>query len=180
ADHAQPCRDRLTQQRALAGDHRLLMQGKPDIGGISAQRFPEKASGCDANHSERMPFDDETRAKYGGVGAIFGLPGVMAEHRDWRSGSGVVTRSEHPAAECSHPERREIVPRDVFGAQRPGRGFDALTADAQARPSSLKRSHLFKLGRFGFQALVERKREHAPPVLRSTLMAAIVTISDPI
>ena len=62
ADHAQPRRDRLAQQRRLAGDQRLLLQRHPQVRRVAAQRFAEEARRRDADDGERVPFDDERGA----------------------------------------------------------------------------------------------------------------------
>ena len=62
ADDAQPRGDRLAQQRAAAGDHRLLLQRDPEVGRIVAERFAEEARRRDADDRERVALDDERRA----------------------------------------------------------------------------------------------------------------------
>ena len=49
ADHPQPGRHRLPQQRAAAGDERLLLQRNPQVRRIAAQRFAEEARRRDAD-----------------------------------------------------------------------------------------------------------------------------------
>ena len=49
-------------------------------------------------------------------------------------------------------------------------------ADAEA--AGLEGGQLFEFGRFGFDALEEREREHAPALLISALDAAVVAVAD--
>ena len=80
ADHAQPRRDRLPQERRVAVDQRLLLQRNPQIGRIAAQRLAEESRRRDADDGERMSLDDERRADDRRIAAVGALPGVMAQH----------------------------------------------------------------------------------------------------
>ena len=53
-------------------------------------------------------------------------------------------------------------------------------ADADARAAGLKRGQLFEFGRVGLDPLEQRKREHAPAILRAALDAAVVAVADAI
>ena len=74
ADHAQPRRDRLAEDRRVAVDQRLLLQRNPEIGRIAAQRLAEESRRRDADDGERVPFDDERRADDRRVAAVGALP----------------------------------------------------------------------------------------------------------
>jgi hypothetical protein len=83
-NHAQPRRDRLTQQRAAAVDQRLLLQRNPQVGWIASKCFAEKSRRRDPDHRERMALYHERRADNRRVAAVRTLPDVMAEHNDRR------------------------------------------------------------------------------------------------
>jgi len=84
ADHAQPCRNRLMQQRAAAGNQRLLLQWDPDVRRIAAKSFAEKSRRRHANHRKRVTLHDERRADDRWVGAVRSLPRMVAQHDDRR------------------------------------------------------------------------------------------------
>ena len=49
ADDAQPRRNRLAQQRAVAVDERLLLQRHPEVRRVAAQRLAEESGRRDAD-----------------------------------------------------------------------------------------------------------------------------------
>ena len=83
ADHAQPRRDGLAQQRRLAaGDQRLLLQRHPQVRRIGLERLAEEAGRRDAGHGERIPLDHQRGPDDRGVAAVDALPGVIGHHHD--------------------------------------------------------------------------------------------------
>jgi hypothetical protein len=127
-----------------------------------------------------MSLDDERGANDRRIGTVCVLPDVMTQHHYRGGGGGIVRGGDHASAKCLNPERRKIVAVDVLRAQRSCRRFHVLSSYAEARPSGLKRGDLFKLGQVGFQPFEQRKREHAPSILRSALHAAVAAVTDPI
>jgi hypothetical protein len=59
ADHAQPRRDRLPQDRGVAVDQGLVLNRDPEIRRVAAERLSEEAGRRDADDGERVPFDDQ-------------------------------------------------------------------------------------------------------------------------
>ena len=90
------------EQRATAVDDRFLLEWDPNIGRIAAQGFAEESRWRDPDYGERMAIDHERRTHQGRVGAISGLPNVMAEHSNGRCGRFVVIWCEHPPAKGAH------------------------------------------------------------------------------
>ena len=74
ADHAQPRRDRLAEDRRVAVDQRFLLQRNPQVGRIAAQRFAEESRRRDADDGERVPLDDERGADDRRIAAVGALP----------------------------------------------------------------------------------------------------------
>jgi hypothetical protein len=121
ADRSEPRRDRLTQQRAVADNQRLLLERNPEVRRIAAERLAEEPGRRDTDDGERVPLDDERRADDRGIAAVRALPGVMADdHRRCRR-RFVVVGCEDAASEGADAERRKIVAGDVLRAQGPGR-----------------------------------------------------------
>ena len=119
ADHAQPRRDGLAEDRRVAGDQRLLLQRNPQIRRIAAQRLPEESRRRTPTTVNGWPSMTSVAPTSDRIAAVGALPDVMAHHDDRRRRRRVVGRGEHAAAERRDAERREIVAGDVLGPQRP-------------------------------------------------------------
>ncbi len=178
ADHGQPRRHRLTQQRAAAGNHRLLLQRNPHLRRVGANRFAEESWFRDANHGEWVTLHDQCRSHNRFVRAVFRGPRLMAEHDDWRRRRPVVKWREHTSAERANAERGKIRARNVFRAQRLGSVCGALSPDAQGVGQAERRDAL-ELRRRGLQSLVERKWKETPAAV-ATLGDGVVAVSDPV
>ena len=94
ADHAQPRRDRLTEDRGIAVDQRFLLERNPQIRRIAAQRLAEESRRRHAGDRERVALDDERGADDRRVAAVGALPDMMAHHDDRRRRRRVVGGGE--------------------------------------------------------------------------------------
>ena len=92
------------QQAAIGIDHGLLLQGNPDVRRIAFQSFAEKSRGRDADHGDRVAFDDERGTHDGRIRSVGGLPDAMAEHGDRRGSGLVVIRRKYAATEGADSE----------------------------------------------------------------------------
>ncbi len=178
SDDAEPRRDRLAKQRAVAVDQGLLLDGQPEIRRIAAKRLAKEPRGRDADDRERMILYDERRADDRCVAAVLFLPGAVAQHRHRGRRRRVVGGREDATGERVDAERLEVVARHELGTQGLGRRGRAAAAHAHALAAGLERGHLVELGRLGFQPLEERVGVHAPAVLRSALDAAVVPVAN--
>jgi len=178
ADDTEPSGDGLTKNAAVGGDERLLLERNPNVGRIAFEGFAKKAGRSDADHGERMAFDDEGGTDEGGVGTIDGLPGTMTEDDGGRSTGTIVFGREDAAVEGADTEGGEEVTVDVFGTKGTSGRFDTLTAHTDAAAAGLKSGGVFELGSFFAEALRERKGKHAPFVLGTTLDATVVALAD--
>ena len=87
ADHAQPRRHRLAQQRRLgAGDERLVLERQPQVRWIGAQRLAKESRRRDTGNGEGVSLDQQRRADNRGVAAVEALPRVIRQHHHWRRG----------------------------------------------------------------------------------------------
>ena len=182
ADHAQPRRDRLTQQRGLAaGDERFLVQRHPQVRRIRLERFAEEARRRHSRDGEGLALDDQGGAeRWRRSAAVHALPGVVGEHdHGSRRGCVVLGREDAPGKRVD-AEGLEVVAGDVGGAQRPRRAVHALPADAQSIAACLERGERLELRHLGAEALEERIREHPPAILGSALDAAVVAVANPV
>src|SRR5579884_125471 len=173
ADDAQPGSHRLPKQTARARDEWLLLDGNPDIRWIAAQSLAEEARRRNADHRERMPFNNEGGAHDEGIGPVVRLPGVVAHHGDWWRTGLVIVRREQTAAKCLHAQRGEEIPSDVLGAQRTCWLPRPLAAHAQPASARLERGDLVKLRGLGLEPLVQRVGVHPPAFLRPAFDAAV-------
>src|ERR1700761_2484229 len=114
-----------------------------------------------------MPFNNESGAHYGGLASKFRLPGLMVQHRHWRSGWLVIIGRKQPASEGLYAESREIVSRHVFGSQWLGSCRRALLPPTETPSAGLKRGYFFEFRCRRLQTLIKRKREHPPAILRA-------------
>ena len=156
------------------------MQGNPQIGGIAAQRLAEEPGRGHADHGERMALDDERGANHRWVCPVRALPQMMTDHHNRRGRRRIIVGCQHAAAERGSAERREIGTGHVLGPHRPCGRLPILTPHADAWAGSLERRELLELRQLGLQPFEERKREHAPAILRAALDAAGVAVADAI
>src|SRR5207249_6236840 len=145
---------------------------------IVAERIAEEARRRHAGDRERVAFDDERLADERLIAAVDRFPRVMADHDDGQRRRRVIVCGENASAEGANAEGREVVAGDVFRSERARGDVHAGPADADAEAAGLEGGQLFELGRFGVEAFEERVREHAPPILRSALDAAVVAVAD--
>ena len=179
ADHAQPRRNRLAQERRLRpGDQRFLLQRHPHVGRIGPQRLAEKPWRRHAGHGEGLPLHDQRGSDDRRVSAVDTLPCVIRQNQHRAGRRHIVRRGEHATDRRVHAERREVVAADVDGAKRTRRVVYALPAHAHASHAGLKGRELLELRYFGLDSLEQREREHAPAVLRAALHAAVVAVAD--
>ena len=176
ANHPQPRRNRLPQERAFAVDQRLLLQGNPDVRRIAAQCFAKKTRRRDAGDRERMSFNYVRRTHHRRITAIRSLPHVIAQHGNRRCRCLIVSLGKQPPPKRTYAEGRKIAAGNELAAQRMGRML-RLTPHAHAIRPGLERGDLFKFRQVRLQALVERERVHSPAILGPPFHAAVVTVA---
>ena len=174
SDDAEPRRDRLAKQRAIAVDQGLLLNGQPEIRRVAAKRLAKEPRGRDADDRERMILYDERRADDRCLAAVLFLPGAVAQHRHRRrrrvSSAGAKTG---PAS--ADAERLEVVARHELGTQ----GLAAAVVPRGGRScaaAGLERGHLVELRAPRFST-ARRAGRICPSVLRSALDAAVVPVA---
>ena len=179
ADREQPRRNRLPQQRAVAGDHRLLLQRKPHVRRVRANRFAEESRRGHADDRERVTFHDERRSEERRVRPVDALPQAMAEHDDRRCRGPVVIRREQATAEGADAERGEIRSAGILRAHGPAGLVRALTPDAQQRAAPVERGDVVELRRSRLQSLVQRERKQSPGTVAAR-GDGVVPVADPV
>jgi hypothetical protein len=181
SDHAQPCRRLLAKERRVcAGDERLVLQRKPEVRRVGAQRLAEESGWCDPGDRERVAFDHQRGTHHRRVAAVKTLPGVIRHHRYGRGGGVVVAVSEHTTCEGAHAQRREVAARGVHRPERPRRLGHALTPDAHAAHGCLKGRDVLELRGLRLDALEQRKRKESPTTLGAALDATVAAVADPV
>ncbi len=153
------------------------MQGNPDFRRVAAERLAEETRGSHSHHREGMALHDERGPHDRRVAAVDCLPGVVAEDGNRSSRAAIIGGREHPPAEGTNAERREVIAGDELRPEWSGGVFATLTPHARARATRLEGRHLFELGGRGLQPLVQREGKHAPAFLRATLDAAVVAVA---
>src|SRR5260221_14538278 len=104
----------------------------------------------------------------------------MADHDDGRRRRRVIVCGEDAAAEGADAKGGEVVAGDVFRPERARGDVHAGPADAEAEATGLEGGQFFEFRRLGPEAFEERVREHAPPILRTALDAAVVAVANPV
>src|ERR1700744_1993020 len=156
----------------------LLIDRNPKIGRVASQGLSEEAGRGDADDREWMSIEDETRAGYFRIRAVFLLPGAITQHGNRRRRCLVVRGQDSAPGEGAKAKGVEVVAADEFPAQRLGDAIALAAAGADLSASRLKRGELFELRRVLLHELVERIREHAPVILCVALDAAVLSLAD--
>src|SRR4051812_18239732 len=127
-----------------------------------------------------MAFDHTIGANHGGISPIGALPRSVAKHRNRSSRSSVISGGEETARKRANAKSRKVVSGHVFAAQWFGHAVNGRPPHAKSHGRRLERRYLFKFGCRCLQSLVQRKRNHAPLVLRAAFDAALISISNSI
>jgi hypothetical protein len=108
-----------------------LLKRNPYLRWVAAQRFTIETRGCDADDGEGMTIQHEGCADHLGVGAVFLLPGAIAEHRCGQGRALVIGRHQRPAGKGLNAEGGKVVSGDELAPQRLGQAIDFTAPHAE-------------------------------------------------
>src|ERR1700719_516485 len=115
ANHTQPRRNWLTEQRYVAVNHGFLLQGYPHIRRITAERFTKESDRGDTDYRKGFTLHNEGGTHHLGVATVDGLPGAMTKDRNRRSGRLVIVGNKHSPAKGFDTKGLEIIAGDILG-----------------------------------------------------------------